>query len=60
MKSSKIVTEQDMAPGHGYGCVRCGHQFKVGEEAVQDFTGMVEDIPLCEVLCVSCATDGAG
>lgn len=55
MNETRLCTEEDLAPGHGFGCVDCGHQFSPGEEYVSVLLGMVGDTPSTEVKCRSCS-----
>lgn len=52
------VLDQDLANGHGFGCLRCDHEFARGEcyttVGYIDDEGHTDDGTV-EVLCLSCA-----
>ncbi len=46
------VGEHGMCCACDCGCERC---FEVGDTYLSKLVGMVEEIPLCEVVCLGCA-----
>ena len=52
------VIDQDLASGHGFGCLRCDHQFALGEYyTTVEYTDDEDHTHdgTVEVVCLSCA-----
>lgn len=59
VRTGIIATVEYIGP-HGLTCMDCEREIHPGDEVAERLSGMVEDVPLVEIICGPCGSEETG